>query len=152
MIKSNILQTLDDKLNTISSTKLVYESISNETEKQLEELDEHERKIKKLLLKNILILENENKTLAEKNKKNKTVLIVLKTYLKDVMFDANNWEINYKKLMLENKYLLTKLESIKQIRRNNDADSLKELPREKRKITKENTHTKHLSSKSCFIN
>ena len=75
-----------------------------------------------------------------------TDLKVLNTYFKDTQVDRNNWVNYYKKLQSENKYLLTKLESTKEVKDNNDG----ELPTKRRKISKEKTHTNQLYSKNDF--
>ena len=140
----NISQNLDENISL--QKKPAYNNISNETKTQLEEFDEHENKIKQMLLKNIYIYENENKILTEKNKSLQSDLKLLNTYFKDVQVDRNNWEVYYKKLQSENNYLLTKLESTKEVKDNNDV----KIPTKSRKITKENTHTNQLYSKNDF--
>ena len=144
--KMNISQTLDEKQTISLHKKPAYNNISTEIKNQLEELDEHENKIKQMLLKNIYMYENENKILTEKNKSVQKDLKLLNTYFKDVQVDRNNWEVYYKTLQSEKKYLLTKLESTKEVKENNDA----ELSTKWIKITKENTHTSQLYSKRFF--
>ena len=138
--KSNISQNLDEKHNISLHKKPAYKNISNETKMQLEEFDEHVNKTKNLLLEKIYMFENEIKVLTEKNKSLQSDLNVLKNYFKDVQIDRNNWEIYYKSLQSENKYLLTKLKSTKEVKENNDVDSFQEVPRKRRKITNENAY------------
>ena len=138
-----ISQNLDEKQTISLHKKPAYNNISNETKKQLEEINEHENKIKNKLLEKIYMFENENKMLTEKNKSFQSDLNVLKPYLKDVENDRNNWKSYYKKLQSQNKYLLNKQE----VKGNDDADSLKELPKKKRPKTNKEVHTNQLYSK-----
>ena len=140
--KGNILQTLDDDLDSLTNKKRGYNGISDDVQKYLKEFDENDNKITELLLKKIIELENENKLLKETNKSSQTDLKSLETRLGNAQIERKNLKETYKKLQEDNKNICAKLENTKEMVEKVDADLSKELPRRKTRKRDENANNK----------
>ena len=137
-------------MNIKSYETFSYKGCSEEIGKQLEKINEYNNKMNKLLLQKIITFENENQMLTNMNKGYQTELKHLETSLRNSKNEVHNIKENYQRLRSENKNLLAKLQSIKELEEHNRVDCLEVLPRKRRKVKNENSHNSFSSSNSYF--
>ena len=126
--------------------------MSKEVQCNLEELYEFDNKINDLLLNKIIVFQNENKDLKEKNKRIEIELEKLKNSMKNAQNDSEKLRQNYKILQQEQKDLFVKLQNTKKLIQQNEAELSETPPRKKRKATEVNIDNHNRTSKSCFVN
>ena len=136
-------------MDLCSNKKLCYKGVSDESKKQLEELNECDDKFNNLVLNKILEFGSENKILKDKNKNSQIELQVLNKSLRKKQKESENCKESFKKLQKENKDLLAKLQSSKKELENIGADLSKNEQKIIGKVKEENANDKnHSSSKS----
>ena len=128
----------------MSDKKQIYKYFSKDVQSHLEELYEFDNKINELLLNKILVFENENKDLKQKNKNIEISVEALKKSMKNAQKDY--------KILKEEEDLLVKLQSTKKLIQQNEAELPETPPRKRRKTTEENIDNHNKTSKNCLVN
>ena len=139
---TNINDDIVKKLYVDVDEGLVYNGSFPETEKVLEEAEEHENKIKKSWLNRIKKLENDKSELKTKNMSAQKQLNLAKTFLKVNQKKIEALEKRCKKLETEKNTLQVDLDKMKQGLLSVENEVSKVLPRKIRKVVGENTRKK----------